>query len=292
MKGRRLLLAYAVACAASCSSGAAPIDGGATIGYTKIDDMEEASPYPIEWTPPLDLAPGTWYTATGCGAEGNVLPPPGIVVAGAFVHSVWSYAVLPEAHETFPGTMSKQAARVRTTAPLNGVWGANMSLVFAFSGDGSGQIVPTAGSDACPIVIGAEAAVDLSAYAGVTFWAKGDPAGARTVQVMFLDSHTDARGGFCNYIDPNSPDFCYNGFTASIALTDTFSRYTIDFASLRQDPNWGYRANPDVLDVQHVYQIVFQITAPTCYTDEMCAGGAPPPVSFDIWIDDLYFVNK
>ncbi len=77
-----------------------------------------------------------------------------------------------------------------------------------------------------------------------------------------------------------------------IPLSDAFAQYSIDFAKLRQDPNWGYRPNPDVFDVQHVYQIVFQITAPTCYTNEMCAGGSPPPVSFDIWIDDLYFVNK
>ena len=134
--------------------------------------------------------------------------------------------------------------------------------------------------------------MDLSAYSGLTFWAKGDPAGQRTVQIMFQDAHTDPQGGFCNYLDSNSPTYCYNGFGVAVALTGTFARYTIDFASLQQNPKWGYRPTPDVFDIQHVYQLVFQMTAPACYTNEMCVGGAPPPDSFDVWIDDLYFVNK
>ncbi len=201
MIGRRLLVACAVACGAACSTGAAPSDGGATIGYTKIDDMEDVSTSSIEWTPPSDLTPGSWFTATGCGAEGDILPPPGFVAAGAFVPSAWSYAVLPAAHQTFPGIMSTRAARLRTTAPLNGVWGASMALVLGWSREGSIQVIPAAGSDAgaqgldgsaagCPVIVGPEAAVDLSAYSGVTFWAKGDPTGARTLQVIFLDSHT------------------------------------------------------------------------------------------------------
>jgi hypothetical protein len=136
-----------------------------------------------------------------------------------------------------------------------------------------------------------EGSVDLSSYSGITFWAMGDPAGARTIQVMFTDAHTDPRGGICNYVDSNSPDYCYNGFATTIALTDTFARYTVDFASLKQNPSWGYRPDPDVFDVQHVYELIFQIDAPICYQNEMCVGGAPPPVTFDFWIDDLYFVN-
>jgi len=38
--------------------------------------------------------------------------------------------------------------------------------------------------------------------------------------------------------------------------------------------------------------VYFQLNAPTGYQNEMCVGGAPPPVTFDFWIDDLYFVNK
>lgn len=304
---QRLLVAYVVAGAASCSPRTAQIDGAATAGYTKIDDME-GDGQSIEWTPPSGSRPGWWYASTDCHATSDIWPPPDTVVAGEFIPGAWSYSVLPEAHLTFPGITSTHAARLRTINPLQGVWGASMSFGFAwpFSGDGAVRVVsapaPDAGAQAadasaalpaaCPILLGGQAPVDLSAYSGVTFWAKGDLAGERTVQVMFQDAHTDPKGGFCNYLDSNSPDFCYNGFGSAIALTDTFARYTIAFDSLQQNPNWGYRPTPDVFDVQQVYQVNFQITAPACFTNERCVGGSPPPVTFDIWIDDLYFVNK
>ena len=107
-----------------------------------------------------------------------------------------------------------------------------------------------------------------------------------------LDANTDPRGAVCNHTNTTSPDFCYNGFSQTIALTDTFARYTIDFASLEQTPGWGYRPYPAVFDVKHVYQLVFQVNVPVCNMTEMCVGGSPPPVTFDFWIDDLYFVNK
>jgi len=283
-----------LACAASCSGRTAPADGGASAGYTKIDDME-GSGRMVEWMPPSGLLPTVWYAATDCNEAGNIWPPPDAFVDGVFTPAVWSHPTLPTPHETFPGIISTQAARLRTTSPLVDVWGANIAFAFAWMPGLVPEIVPdAAGSDpaACPIVLGPQAAVDLSAYSGVTFWAKGDPAGLRAVKVMFLDGNTDPRGGICNHTDTNSPDFCYNGFSQTIALTDTFAQYTVDFASLQQDPAWGYRPRSGVLDVHHVYQLVFQVDVPVCYPTQMCVGGSAPPVTFDFWIDDLYFVNK
>jgi hypothetical protein len=304
---RPLRLAFLLACAASCSSRTAQVevDGGATAGYTKIDDME-GDGGSVEWPPPSGLTPGFWFTATDCSEAGNIWPPPATVTAGVLTPSIWSYSPLPASHETFPGIVSTRAARLRTTSPLSNVWGANMGFELASMPGLTIEIPPTGKSDAgvsgsdastdnpagCPIILGDEASVDLSAYSGITFWAMGDPAGARTIQVMFSDAHTDPRGGICNYVDINSPDYCYNDFAITIGLTDTFARYTVDFASLTQSANWGYHPNPDVFDVQHVYDLAFQVTAPVCYPNEMCVGGAPPPVTFDFWIDDLYFVNK
>jgi hypothetical protein len=303
-KLRSLLILSLLVCAASCLSRTAQVDGGATAGYTKIDDMEEdGGP---EWTPPSGLTSGFWYSATDCSEAANIWPPPATVTRGVLTFSNWPYSPLPAPHETFPGIVSTRATRLRTTAPIANVWGASMGLQLALTPGLTPEIVPAGGPDAgssgsdastdgqagCPFIIGDEAGVDLSAYSGITFWAMGDPGGARTIQVMFADVHTDPRGGFCNAFDSNSPDFCYNDFSTTIALTDTFARYTVDFASLAQSLDWGYHPNPDVFDVQHVYQLVFQITAPSCYQYEMCVGGAPPPVSFDFWIDDLYFVNK
>jgi hypothetical protein len=291
---RRLLLTASVlACATACSNGSAQDDGGPNGGYTKIDDMEGDGGV-IAWTPPAGLAPGVWYAATDCTAAGDILPPPAFVTSGVVTFSDWSFGTLPAPHDTFPGVVSTHAARLRTTSPLVGVWGANMGLLFAQAPSLGVEVVqpPDGGAQACPSFVGDDAGVDLSAYSGITFWAMGDPAGARTIQVQFQDRNTDPRGGICNYTDSNSPDYCYNGFAVAIGLTDTFTRYTIDFSSLRQDPTWGYRPDPDVFDVHDVYELQFQIVAPTCYQTQKCVGGSPPPVTFDFWIDDLYFVNK
>jgi len=296
---RTLLACAALAWAGSCSGRPSAADGSAPVGYTKIDDME-GDGSALAWIPPSGLTAGSWYTATECGATGDIWPPPLMDNAGVLTPSLWSYSALAAPHETFPGILSTQAARLRTTSPLMGVWGAVMGLELASQPGLTLELAPNGrvdggspgvGEAACPQILVTEASVDLSAYSGVTFWAKGDLAGVRTVQVEFQDVHTDPRGGVCS-TDFNSPDYCYNGFTTTIALTDTFSRYTIDFASLQQDPKWGYHPIPDVLDVQHVYQLQFQITTPRCYPNFMCVGGAAPPVSFDFWIDDLYFVNR
>jgi hypothetical protein len=301
---RLVLIAFLLACGASCSQAG----GGAPTCCTKIDDMERDGGYTIEWPPPSGLAAGVWFSSTDCSQAGKISPPPAVVTDGGIIPSAWSPSALPTSHETFPGIISTHAAHLYTTSQLDDGWGANISLSFAVTPGLNLEIVPTGGSDAgaqqvdasaagqtaCPTVVGAEAGVDLSAYSGITFWAKGDPTGARTLQVGFLDSNTDPRGGICNYTDSNSRASCYNAFSKNVALTETFAQYTVDFASLQQDPAWGYRPDSGIVDRQHVYGLAFQVNAPFCYTNEMCVGdgGSPPAYTFDIWIDDLYFVNK
>jgi hypothetical protein len=300
---RPILMWPLLACAVSCTSPTAQVDGGATARYTKIDDMEEGPA--IEWMPPSGLLPGTWYSGSDCSGTGDLWPPPPTVTGGTLKPGIWSYSDLPAPHETFSGILSTRAARLRTTSPINGQF-AVMAILFARQPGLTFELAPTAASDAgapmpdassdgpasCPVILGDEGSVDLSTYSGVTFWAKGDPTGVRTIQVKLQDVHTDPRGGFCNDADSTNPDACYNGFSTTIALTSSFAQYTIDFLSLQQDPRWGYRPHPDALDAQHVYQLAFEIFPPACYLNEMCVGGSPPPVSFDFWIDDVYFVNK
>ena len=135
--------------------------------------------------------------------------------------------------------------------------------------------------------------VDLGAYSGITFWAMADPSGTQTIRVQMSDRNNDPRGGICNAADPNSVADCFNEFSIPLTLTNTFTRYTIDFSSLQQDQTWGDRPNPDVPDLQHVYDISFAVDLPTCVASSTttCAGG-PPSVSFDFWIDDIYLVNR
>ena len=135
--------------------------------------------------------------------------------------------------------------------------------------------------------------VDLSGYSGITFWAMADPAGVQTILVSLHDRNTDPRAGICDATDPTSAANCFNEFSVSVTLTNTFTRYTIDFSDLQQNQTWGYRPNPDVPDLQHVFGLSFAVYLPVCAasSNTTCAGG-PPAVSFDFWIDDIYLVNK
>ena len=292
-----LMLAALAGVACSKSGPSAP-----PAGYVKIDDMEGDSGGIIEWTPPSGALPGVWFTATDCTEYDRISPPPSQLAPGE-----WSYAELPEAYQTFPGVLSTHAARVRTTTPLGGVWGGNMGFDLATPPDADGErpapvsAVPDGGAPGpgqpCrqpttqdyPAV-----ATDLSAYSGVTFWAMA-AGGQQNMRVEITDVNVDPRGGICNAADRTDESNCYNGFRTTLTLTNTMTRYTVDFSALQQDPTWGYRPSPDIPDLQHVYQFVFEADQAFCLnagSTSMCAGGGPPPLSFDLWVDDLYFVAK
>jgi hypothetical protein len=267
----------------SCSGGTA----GAT--YTKIDDMEGASGQ-IEWTPPVG-DPGAWtsYTDTQCD---RILPVP--VYAGG----TWKYEPVQVPYQTFPGITSATAARLRTTSPLINQFGAGIEFDFADLTQAPYDASTSAVTPACipsythtlntPAVT-----VDLTAYKGISFWGMASPgAGTGRVYLTLVDNQTDPRGRFCDP-DTTSPLGCDSLSRFPIDLTSTFTQYTVDFSQLRRDLGWGYHATPDVLDLEKVYALEFGVENPggACPTTSVCAG-PPPSLTFDIWIDDLYFVNK
>jgi len=117
-------------------------------------------------------------------------------------------------------------------------------------------------------------------------------AGTGRVYLVIIDDQTDPRGGFCDP-GPTSTLSCNALSRFPIDLTSTFTQYTVDFSQLRRDAGWSYHATPDVLDLEKVYFLRFQVESPGgyCSYPSVCAG-QPPSLTFDIWIDDLYFVNK
>jgi hypothetical protein len=288
---RSFLAAWLIAFGAACSSGKSPV------GYTKIDDMEGGG-FVIEWPPPPGMVPGIWTAGIDCTQAHSISPLPYFVDPNG-----WSFEALPTPEETFPGVVSTHAARLRTTVPLVGIWGASMGFDLAElpSADGGENWPPTdldagvpAGST-CRQGQSTDVAadtVDLGAYSGITFWAKADPAGATSLVVIFVDKGEDPRGGICNATNPNDTSQCYNGFSVTIPLAAALTRYTVDFSSLQQDPAWGYHPSPNVFDLHHAYNLSFQINAWPCQANQMCAGGSSPPVTFDLWVDDIYFVKK
>jgi hypothetical protein len=293
MRAATLILALLWLIGSGCSRASPPIEG-----FVKIDDMEGSGDF-IEWTPPGGLLPGLWRSATDCTEADRISPPPFSVTA-----SGWSYAELPEPQDTFPGVLSAHAARLFTISPLTGVWGASMGFdIGMLAGPDGERLAPALGDAGAPGVGPgcrqldarwfAASPVDLSAYSGLTFWAMARN-GAKSLRVQVPDISSDPRGGVCNAADPNDLSNCYNSFRTVITLTDTMTRYTVEFSTLQQDPTWGYRPTPDVLDLQHAYAIEFELDEAQCGLDPtaMCAGGTTPPLSFDVWVDDLYFVNK
>lgn len=284
-------VAIAVAVLAGCSEPDEPVPVRQPV-YVKIDDMEGTSGR-IEWVPTLPAAqalPGRWVSYADVQCD-DLSPIPEWAPSGG----MWTYSELPKSFETFSGISSEHAARLRTTAPLVNTWGAGMGFQFS---------EPPLGSDATrvtrPCTSGAlrdldypAAPVDLSDYSGIVFWGMASPdAGSATILVQFQDANTDPRGRVCNPV-PGTTDECYNGFGVLLTLGDTLARYTVAFSELEQNPLWGYQPKPSVFDAEHVYGLVFQVDTPggVCTPPIVCVGG-DPELTFDVWIDDLYFVER
>ena len=280
----RFVLRFAgatVVAVAACSS-TAPGDGRS---YTKIADMEGAGAH-IDWLPPGVTVPGVWFSAVDCPQADRIFPVLGLVDPGNWIHDD-----LAAPHETFPGVVSTRAARLRTLEPLVGGWGASMSVGF----DGVlGEIPAGVPCEEITALDFPAQSVDVSAYAGVTFWAMAAPGKVMTIRVQLTDVNVDPRGGICNAADPADDSACYNHFGVSVPLTDEFRRYSVAFSELRQNSTWGFRTASGLPDLERVYHLGFEVSNHPCDVSmgAMCAGGSNPPLSFDFWIDDLYFVNK
>jgi hypothetical protein len=242
-----------------------PAEGAGPTGYTRIDDMEGTTGR-VAWAPPGATVHGGWATNTDPAQYGRISPTP---------WTPWPDPMVPSPYETFPGITSAHAARVRTIQPLEGPG--------AFGGLGLAFAPPPGGVGGAPARIGFGIdPVDLRAYTGITFWAMADPnLDTTTLQVEIFDENTFPQGGACLDADGGMDD-CYNGFGVNVELTGTFARYTVDFSTFAQDPTWGFHPVPAVLDLQNAYVLVFQINAPS---------GASS-LSFDLWIDDVYFVDR
>jgi hypothetical protein len=287
------LIVSAVGLLGACSGGGDERTPRPT--YTLIDDMEGTDGDVIDWVPPGGAMAGIWWTATDCTQADRIAPPPSAVEPTGG----WSYDLLPEPHETFPGITSQHTARLRATTPLSaGIWGAAMGVNLLASTINAGVPWPSpAVGPGCTNVSFSTfttQAADLSAYAGITFWGRAGRGGLSTVRVLIQDLHTDPQGGFCNAADPTTDAGCYNHFRTKVRLTDSFAQYTVDFSTLVQDASWGVRPNPSVPDLQHVYAITFAVDLSDCAasSDQMCAGGETQTFPFDLQIDDLYFVNR
>lgn len=298
----RWLMCLLAAGAISCGKTSAP---SPVLGYSPVDDMEGEDGR-IRWLPaagwPADRQSGAWSSATDCTQADRILPEPYFLPT-----SRWTYDPVPAPYPTMPGVTSQHAAHLRTKfrEALQDVWGANIGFDFSERlGVDSGIPGPPTDLDAGTASDGPGcrqgssrdfngAMVDLRAYAGITFWAMASSSGRQSIRVQINDQHTDPRGEFCAADGRSETRYCYNGFAKDIMLTGEFRQYWIDFSELRQDPSWGYQPVPSQLDLEHVYAMNFEVPLPGCNTDEKATCAGPhAAVTFDVWIDDLYFINR
>lgn len=194
----------------------------------------------------------------------------------------------------------------RGDAPLLDDWEANDSVVAPLDGrsgnwatydDGTGKQTPPDRSPLFPsriaggrgtsaralhlvggkftnwgVTFGAElanaACYDASAYAGITFWAKGP--GIVKVGFQMLDDQEVKYGGLC----ANSSD-CYNTHRKVVALGKTWQRYDVRWEELHQ----LYKAGPPLtFDTRRVRFLEFSV--------------GPESTPFDLWLDDVSFLER
>jgi hypothetical protein len=130
-------------------------------------------------------------------------------------------------------------------------WGASLIASFRYEDD----VLP----------------IDASAYRGVMFWGRVGEANTSPLRVQFQDKNTYPQGGVCED-DPDSPDFCYNGFGTRVVPIDAeWQLYKLEFSRMGQR-DFGFRT--DALDTTELYAIEFGVIQNTV---------------FDFWVDDLWF---
>jgi endoglucanase len=108
-----------------------------------------------------------------------------------------------------------------------------------------------------------KSAYDAGKYQGISFWAKGNA----TVRFKTPDAQTEPSGDKCTD--------CYNDFGVDIALYPEWTRFTVPFAKMKQQPGWGDAAPAVANDA--LFAVQWQV--------------GKPGADFDVSIDNVEFVG-
>jgi hypothetical protein len=120
-------------------------------------------------------------------------------------------------------------------------------------------------------------------YKGISFYAKANA--ATTVMVKFPDKNTDQAAPGMPCTDSGTMGVC-SQFMKKVQVTTSWAPYTVLFTELLQDGGIpGYKPQA-AFGIDGVTAIQFQVNA------NWSATPAPGPVSFDLQLDDVYFLPK
>jgi len=170
---------------------------------------------------------GAWFTYNDMSAGGAQVPPMG----AAFVPTM------------IPGGNGMSLLAAHTNGSGFSNWGAGMG--FDLNNDG----------------VNPKKTYNVSAFAGITFWAKGSP--MIRFKVLVAATVPPAQGGTCM-------SNCGDSHGMNIGLSQSWTQYTVPFSSLAQE-GWGTAA---VFNTSTVLSVQFSVG---------------PNAAFDFWIDDISF---
>jgi hypothetical protein len=148
---------------------------------------------------------------------------------------------------------------------------------------------------------------DASKYKGVSFWAKA-AAPITGMLVSFPDIYTDggADPAALAALDPTIIQACVYNSAASnncspymvkfgdaqfpdyqgVKVNTEWQHIEVKFADTRQDKyNAGYKTAADVVDLKHLTGMAIQVNA------KYDASGTASPNDFELWVDDIYFIE-
>lgn len=282
------------------SSTPAP-DGGCTAGaassnYVLIDDMETTNHGPIALTMGFasPLTQGYWYNS---GA--SYFPDAGIDKSDPPYMS-FAFSALPTPTTTLCGKTSAHAAH--QSCVLNGLYdtcGVGFEFAQVPVGDAGAPASHTGAGGAGDAGAGGPRTTvpfDITRYKAITFWGMTttpDPTtGSLKVKISFPDTDTDPRGQVCNGGSSDN-SLCYNSYAANLKFTTGWQRFAVLLDAggdggvapddgIAIDPSWGY---------QRAQWIPTQVYGVNWQAQRNQAPDAGPPLSTDIWIDDVYFIE-
>ncbi|HXJ21126.1 MAG TPA: hypothetical protein VMT03_12920 [Polyangia bacterium] len=283
----------------SAGTGQAGMSGGGGAGgtgglsgtYVLIDDMETTNHGPIQLDAVVaPLTPGYWYNSgAGYMADAGVdmsTPPQGS----------FAFSALPMPTTTLNGKASSHAAR--QDCVLNGLYDTcGVGFEFAQQVDDAGvPAAPADAGDAGASIPRTTIPFDISRYKAITFWGMTTTPdaglGYLQVKVSFPDTDTDPRGEICNGGGGDTSK-CYNSYAANLQFTTSWKQYTVlldaggdsgftPIGGIAIDSTWGYQ------QAQWLPTQVYGINWQAQRNENPDAG---PPLTTDIWIDDVYFIE-
>ncbi|HEY8924039.1 MAG TPA: carbohydrate binding domain-containing protein [Polyangia bacterium] len=218
--------------------------------------------------------------ASGAGAVGCTDPEPGVLDLvddmedgdALLLYRGGRSSVWYTYHDKTTGSLTPDEGTTVTMEPIPGGRCGISNKAIRVTGSGWTDWGAGFGFDFhYDLGVSKEVAYDVSAYKGMTFWARIGEMSVNTVRFGIGDQWSRPDGGHCDLTLTSGATACYDTFGSSVTLTTSWQRFVLPFDHLQQR-GFGW-PEPNGLETTTAMNVEFAI----------------PPSSpvFDIWIDDI-----